>query len=250
MTSKSPIIENANPDAQAQAALFMALAKAQGMFTEVRRTKTAKFKTKSGGEVEYKYAELSDVIDMVREPLAKNGLAFFQRVVPADHEGRFQVETVLCHEAGGYINAYHPMFTTESPLLSTMQRLGVAETFARRYSLQMILGIATEEDIDDNERREPVRDNVPEVGPRAAAAVKKTKEARELKTEIIQDIESADSLDALTIIAKSRKTEIDKLPTDYADEIRSAYKARRDEIVNEPQDHDLDLNQEEGQDDE
>lgn len=129
------------------APLFKALALAQGEFVEVERKKRAVFTTKAGKEVEYFYAELADFIRMVRKPMSKNGLGFTQHLIEVSENfsaSKMGVETVIFHSSGAFISSIHPLKIQENPLLSPMQRLGVAETFARRYGLSMALGVASE----------------------------------------------------------------------------------------------------------
>lgn len=91
-----------------------------------------------------KYAELSDVIDSVKEPLNGNGIVFYQS------EGRDElgdyVETILAHESGDKISSKVYLHISKND----MQGLGSAITYARRYGLLSICGLATDDD-DGNE---------------------------------------------------------------------------------------------------
>lgn len=84
-----------------------------------------------------KYADLAEVVSVVKEPLLKNGISFLQ-VVTA--EG---VETVLIHESGEFISGTTPVVVAK---VNDPQALGSAITYARRYGLQAMLGIPAEDD--------------------------------------------------------------------------------------------------------
>jgi hypothetical protein len=88
-----------------------------------------------------KYADLQSVWDAAREPLIKNGFCVVQTTEPSG-DGKWLVRTKLAHVSG-------KSFEFDMPLLmnkSDMQALGSAITYARRYSLSMVIGIAPAED--------------------------------------------------------------------------------------------------------
>ncbi|HEY9377235.1 MAG TPA: ERF family protein [Jiangellaceae bacterium] len=89
------------------------------------------------GPMRYSYADLSTVLDEVRPKLQEHGLA--QSQVP-DSDG---VTTTLFHESGQWIR-FSPLQVTA--LGATPQNQGSAITYARRYSLLAIMGMATEDD--------------------------------------------------------------------------------------------------------
>lgn len=92
-----------------------------------------------------KYAPLPDVLNEIRPVLAKYGLSLIQS--PAVSEKGIGVETLLLHKSGQHI-AFDPYFLT--PAKNDPQTAGGAITYARRYALNAILGIAGEEDDDGN----------------------------------------------------------------------------------------------------
>lgn len=121
-------------------ALSQALSKAQKSFPSIPRGRTAKIATQKGSYT-YDYADLSDVIAGVRETLVDNGLSYSQPIV--SREGGADLVTILMHESGEWIASSLPLHFGKTP-----QELGSAITYARRYALTAILGIATEEDTD------------------------------------------------------------------------------------------------------
>lgn len=93
-----------------------------------------------------KYADLATVYDAIKEPLAINGFAYCHEMINTE-DGTLYVETHLLHESGG-------SFKTRIPAINQkrdMQGLGSAITYAKRYGISMIVGLASEED-DDGKR--------------------------------------------------------------------------------------------------
>jgi hypothetical protein len=114
--------------------LAAALAKAQG------EMKAAVF-NKVNPHFKNKYADLAAVLDAVRGPLSKNGLSVTQ-TMRMNGEGFF-LTTMLCHASGQWLSSDYPL-----PVNAKPQELGSALTYARRYSLSAITGIAADEDDD------------------------------------------------------------------------------------------------------
>lgn len=114
--------------------LALALAKAQGQMTGATKDKTnPAFKSK--------YADLSAVWEACRKPLSDNELAVIQLVVATD-EKHVGIETQLHHSSGESITS-----TVIVPVAqATAQGVGSAMTYARRYGLSAMVGIAPEDD--------------------------------------------------------------------------------------------------------
>ena len=130
------------------AALYAALAAAQGKLKNPEKTKEAvvKGKSKATGrafEMRYKYADIADVLNAVRPVLAREGLSVAQHTRVTDAQYLF-VDTILMHEQGGAIRSEFPV----CPVVTDQQKMGGSLTYARRYALCSLLGIAAEEDID------------------------------------------------------------------------------------------------------
>ena len=87
------------------------------------------------------YSSLASVIDAVRPSLSGNGLAFVQKLHTA--EGGVAVETVLIHESGQEMSC-GILFIPASK--QDAQGFGSALSYAKRYSLQSALGIASADD--------------------------------------------------------------------------------------------------------
>ena len=126
------------------AKLTDALAKAQVCYLPVKRTLKVSFPTKVG-QKEYNYAPLEEVIEATRKALSDNGLAIMQptKII----EGKLIVETLLSHNSGEWIKGEILIESQDA----SPQSKGSALTYARRYALSSMLGVASEED-DDAER--------------------------------------------------------------------------------------------------
>jgi Holliday junction resolvase len=117
--------------------LALALSKFQGEVTDVPKTKEVKI----NGKVMFKHAELSGVLDIARPLLTKHGLSVVQ--LPGSADSKITVETVLMHSSGDWISSTIEMtLDTNSHRMSSPQEVGKYITYARRYGLAAILGIA------------------------------------------------------------------------------------------------------------
>lgn len=122
--------------------LAAALCKAQATFGSVPKTKTARIPTKAGGEYSYNYSDLADILDMIRKPLAENGLSISQ--MPSSNDGACEVYTLLSHTSGQWIGS-----TIRYPVSAgDIKLLGTAITYLRRYALAAMLGLASDDDDD------------------------------------------------------------------------------------------------------
>jgi hypothetical protein len=92
-----------------------------------------------------KYADLAAIRDTVTAPLAKHGLALMQ-TTGIDENGQFALFTRLSHSSGEWMLGVYPL-----PLdPGKPQQMGSAMTYARRYTLAAMVGIAADEDDDAN----------------------------------------------------------------------------------------------------
>ncbi|MGL4544355.1 MAG: ERF family protein [Plesiomonas sp.] len=92
----------------------------------------------------YKYAELSQIIELSREPLANNGLAVTQYCATVD--GQSHLVTQMIHSSGQWIRGFYPLEKAGMRAVNDAQQMGAAMTYARRYNLAAMLGVAQEDD--------------------------------------------------------------------------------------------------------
>lgn len=87
------------------------------------------------------YADLSSVVAAIREPLSSNGLSFIQATEPSEKD-EIRVITMLLHESGEWLSS-----TIAIPVSKAdAQGYGSAITYAKRYGLQGLLGVPSEDD--------------------------------------------------------------------------------------------------------
>jgi hypothetical protein len=115
-----------------------ALAKAQGSMNHPKFNQVNPF-------FKSKYADLTAVINCIRQPFADNGLSFTQHTECIN--GKNVVTTLVMHVSGEWMKSSMPLITTATD----MQKLASSITYAKRYSLSAICGLSSEEDTDGNE---------------------------------------------------------------------------------------------------
>lgn len=126
------------------AALVVALSKAQGAFPEIGKDKRAHIQTKAGGHFSYQYADLATILGAVRKPLSENELAILQPVQVTGN--RVSVTTVLAHSSGEWVSDELALPIADP---TDARSLASAVTYARRYGLIALLGIAPTDEDDD-----------------------------------------------------------------------------------------------------
>jgi hypothetical protein len=93
----------------------------------------------------FRYASLSSGLDIVRKVLGQHEIATLQTTV-IDQDIQTVSLTVLAHASGEWIASDWPVCALSE--MATPRRMGAALTYARRYSLFTLVGIAGEEDLD------------------------------------------------------------------------------------------------------
>ena len=130
------------------AALASALAKAQAELVNPEKTLTATIKGARPGEAErsFRYAPLSSGLDIVRKTLGQHEIATVQTTAVDQAAGLVNLTTVLAHASGEWIASDWPVCPIAE--MASPQRMGAALTYARRYALFTLVGIAGEDDLD------------------------------------------------------------------------------------------------------
>lgn len=127
--------------------LASALATAQSEFETIRATRTGQT-----GHRQYRYADLSDYLETALKVLPKHGLAIIQRPQPTDGK-RVHLQTILVHKSGQFMSGELVMICDNA----TPQGIGSTITYARRYSVAAMLGLAVDEDDDGRVGSLPAR---------------------------------------------------------------------------------------------
>jgi len=94
----------------------------------------------------FRYAPLSSGLDIVRKSLGRHEIATVQTTVLNPETGLIHLTTMLAHSSGEWLSSEWPV----CPITETAapQRMGAALTYARRYALFALVGIAGEDDLD------------------------------------------------------------------------------------------------------
>ena len=124
--------------------IVQALAKAQIQFPAIRKDRTAKVDTKAGGSYAYAYADLASILSTVRPILNSVGIAVSDRI--GFVENGIIATCQLLHESGQRLecDVFLPY-----PGDQRTQTMGGIITYARRYALCAVCGIAAEQEDDD-----------------------------------------------------------------------------------------------------
>jgi hypothetical protein len=130
------------------AALASALAKAQAELINPEKSLTAIIRTGRPGERErsFRYAPLSSGLDIVRKTLGQHEIATLQTTALDQTAGMVSLTTMLAHASGEWIASDWPVCLIAET--ANPQRMGAALTYARRYGLFTLVGIAGEDDLD------------------------------------------------------------------------------------------------------
>jgi hypothetical protein len=129
-------------------AIAGALAKAQSELTNPEKSVLARIRSQfpQEGDRTFRYASLSSGLDIVRKTLGKHEVATLQTTAIDQNAGLIRLITVLAHSSGEWVSSDWPVCPvgeTASP-----QKMGAALTYARRYALFTLVGIAGEDDLD------------------------------------------------------------------------------------------------------
>src|SRR5438552_11658572 len=130
------------------AALASALAKAQAELVNPEKSLTATIRTGRPGEGErsFRYAPLASGLDIVRKTLGQHEIATVQTTEIDQPAGIVRLTTMLAHSSGEWIASDWPVCPIAD--MASPQRMGTALTYARRYALFTLVGIAGEDDLD------------------------------------------------------------------------------------------------------
>ena len=183
--------------------LAAALAKAQIELVNPEKSLTATIQpTGQGGkERTFSYASLSSGLDIVRKTLGQHEIATVQTTAVDQTTGLINLTTLLAHASGEWIASDWPVCSvieTETP-----HRMGAALTYARRYALFTLVGIAGEDDLDAPDIATPIAQRPEPANPktsgheingsvlpstRPVTKVRKVQEARPAKPALAADL--------------------------------------------------------------
>jgi hypothetical protein len=129
-------------------AIATALAKAQIELKNPEKALTATIQSPFPREATrtFRYASLSSGLDLIRKSLGRQEIATVQTTSIDEAAGLIRLTTTLAHTSGEWISSDWPVCPVSET--AAPQRMGAALTYARRYALFTLVGIAGEDDLD------------------------------------------------------------------------------------------------------
>jgi hypothetical protein len=236
------------------AALAAALAKAQAELINPEKTQVATTEideSRSSGRY-FRYAPLSSGLEIVRKTLGQHAIAVIQTTAIDNATETVNLTTLLAHSSGEWIASDWPVCSVADR--ATPHRMGAALTYARRYALFTLVGIAGEDDIDapdlDTPRHPPRserRDNsggattggagpsyyskTPDRGSGVARkgvsrAVLGPDQSRSLRDRLLGELAALGSVEAITVWAHQNLSAKSSLTTSDAHDVEKAFQAK------------------------
>jgi hypothetical protein len=198
--------------------LAAALAAVQANLPSISKGETAEVKTKQGGTYKYSYADLADVSKVILPLLGAVGLSWITR--PTYNEtGKFVLAYELLHTSDQSRAGEYPL-----PTAGTPQEIGSAITYARRYALCSVTGVAPEQDDDDGaSASRPQREQWDNARPAAPTATQVRAEIAAASKDRGMELEAvAEDFAAWSKGEHIRHTEDVRLLGDYLEHLRKA----------------------------
>ena len=130
------------------ATIAAALAKAQVELTNPEKSLVATIRSPFPREADrtFRYAPLSSGLDIVRKSLGRHEIATIQSTEIDKEAGLLRLTTILAHSSGEWVSSEWPVCQISD--IASALRMGAALTYARRYALFTLVGIAGEDDLD------------------------------------------------------------------------------------------------------
>ena len=144
-------------------AIAGALAKAQTELANPEKSLTATIRSPfpREGDRSFRYASLASGLDLVRKSLGRHEIATVQTTSIDEAAGLIRLTTTLAHSSGEWVSSDWPVCPVSET--AAPHRMGAALTYARRYALFTLVGIAGEDDLDapDLRRGAPTANSEP-----------------------------------------------------------------------------------------
>jgi hypothetical protein len=234
--------------------LAAALAKAQAEIANPEKSLTATIVSPfpREGSKTFRYAPLSSGLELVRKCLGKHEIATVQATAIDHQSGLISLTTTLVHASGEWVSSDWPVCSVGET--AAPQRLGAALTYARRYALFTLVGIAGEDDLDAPDllpaNGPPAFQDVsPSAGNGAAGAYLQTPQRRarskrprpptlsanaadELRRRLLAEIEQLEDAEVLASWAHNALPLKNQLSKADAQTIEDAFTARLNQLKN------------------
>ena len=247
-----------------------ALAKAQIELANPEKSLTATIRSPfpREGDRSFRYASLASGLDLVRKSLGRHEIATVQTTSIDEGAGLIRLTTTLAHSSGEWVSSDWPVCPVSET--AAPHRMGAALTYARRYALFTLVGIAGEDDLDAPDLNggmgalphpaapdelgqqavagSPGSDLPPNAAviasfpPAAASGNNRRKQVRPprvrltadhsaaLREQLIADLKKFTDTDALTVWAQGILTLKNQLTTSDAQEVETVFAAKLNEV--------------------
>ncbi|WP_338833467.1 ERF family protein [Bradyrhizobium septentrionale] len=217
-------------------AIAAALARAQADLVNPEKTLIATIRSAFPREDDrtFRYASLASGLDIVRKALSQQEIATVQTTRLEAASAQIHLTTLLAHSSGEWISSDLPVCAakdTEAP-----HRMGAALTYARRYALFALVGIAGEDDLDAPDTIAGPLPAEPQTVPGAKArppkgvlnrpAVLGREQSAALCARLLSELEAAHSTEALLVWAKASLPLKNTLIENDARRVEAAYQTR------------------------
>jgi ERF superfamily len=242
------------------ASLAAALAKAQAELVNPEKSQVATIYPEGSGQAgrSFRYAPLSSGLDIVRKTLGEHEIAMVQTTAIDQTTGIVNLTTMLAHSSGEWIASDWPVCAISET--ATPHRMGAALTYARRYALFTLVGIAGEDDLDAPDLITPTNQtsvaaksgrgnppshrngqlNASQCAPAESAAVGRNRQLRsayaaprpgaeasaQLRQRLLGELDDLGCGDAAATWAQHRLTEKNRLLAADAERVEEAFAAR------------------------
>lgn len=222
-------------------AIAAALARAQAELTNPEKTLTAMIRSPflRDDDRTFRYASLASGLDIVRKTLSQQEIATIQTTRVEAATGHIHLTTLLAHASGEWISSDWPVCAAKD--VEAPHRMGAALTYARRYALFALVGIAGEDDLDapdalagppGAERQAP-----PNVKPKPAkgvlnrAPVLGPAQSAELREQLLSQLTALPANDDLLAWAKASLPRKNTLLEPDARIVEAAYQSKLEDAV-------------------
>jgi ERF superfamily len=233
---------------EAIGAIGAALAKARVELTNPEKSLTGTLQSRAGeGKQTFRYASLASGLDLVRKCLGQHEIATVQTTGIDKESGLIRLTTTLVHASGECLSSDWPVCPVSET--AAPHRLGAALTYARRYGLFTLVGIAGEDDLDAPDlpaarpeaqtRAEPERGEAGSSRKLPSPAVKNWSRAEraqpltlppeaseDLRERLLSELAELGEAEALAIWAYRILPLKNQLPTSDAETIETEFAAR------------------------
>ncbi len=228
-----------------------ALAKAQAQLVNPEKSLVGTIRSDqtNGPERSFRYAPLSSGLDIVRKTLSQHEIATVQTTSIDQPAGIVRLSTVLAHASGEWIGSDWPVCAISET--TAPHRVGAALTYARRYGLFTLVGIAGEDDLDapdltqpssatgktgdgntcSNGRQRTRSDHRADRAGRKLGFASQSPQlsatlSASLKTELLREIEGLSSSDSAALWARQRLPAKQTLFAADAEHVEQAFQTR------------------------